>query len=171
VCSELVNLVDPESSFAASVQKLTGGDNGRPCCMTLVVSRQTKDLTNDEITNTVSLFRRLHDSGVITDGVASTERGEQKGYLHLQCCFWLPALNRNGTEVQAAWTELVYEHANFTGARRHVYARIHELSAEPHVTWRTQCGCACIICLHDSMHVVMLNQMYLGVHVNPRINR
>jgi hypothetical protein len=140
VCSELVNLVDSATSFAKCVEKLTGGDNGRGCCVTFVVSRQTKDLTSTEVQNCVNLLNQLHDAGVISDGVTATERGGKKGYLHLQSCFWLPKLNRNGREVQEAFTMLVYEHAQFSGPRRHVYATVHEITNEPHVTWRTQCG-------------------------------
>jgi hypothetical protein len=141
VYRELVNLVDAASSFAASVNKLTGGDNGRPCILGLTVSRQTKDLTNDEVLRLVTLYNRLHDARVITDGAAATERGDKKGHLHVQACFWLPRLNRNAAEVQAACTELVYEHAQFAGTRRHVFAAVHEPGTEPHVTWRTQAGC------------------------------
>jgi hypothetical protein len=136
-----VNLVDAATSFAASVNKLTGGYNARPCILGLTVSRQTKDLTEDEILRLVSLYNRLHDARVITDGAAATERGDKKGHLHVQACFWLPRLNRNAAEVQAACTELVYEHAEFADTRRHVYAAVHEPGAESDVTWRTQVGC------------------------------
>jgi hypothetical protein len=73
------------------------------------------------------MLNRLHDAGVISDGVTATERGGKEGYLHLQSCFWLPKLNRNDREVQEAFTTLVYEHAQFSGTRRHVYATLHEL--------------------------------------------
>jgi hypothetical protein len=140
VCSEVIHLVDATTAFASSILKLTGGDNGKAALLTLVVARQTKDLTQLEVVNCVAMFERLHEAGVISDGAAATERGEKKGHLHLQCCFWLPSVNRNGAEVQAACMELVYEHAQFAGARRHVCATIHDPSAEPNVTWQAQCG-------------------------------
>jgi hypothetical protein len=65
--------------------------------------------------------------------------------LHLQCCFRLPRINRNGSEVQDSTSKLVYEYAQFTGTDRHVYAVVHEPENEPNVTWRTQCGC--VVCL------------------------
>jgi hypothetical protein len=82
----------------------------------------------------------MHEEGVITDGGAATDRGGRKGNLHLQCSFWLPTLNRNAAEVQAAMSTLVCEFAEFMGSDRHVYAVVHEPANEPNVTWRTQCG-------------------------------
>jgi hypothetical protein len=101
VYRELVNLVDAATSFAASGNKLTGGDNGRSCILGVIVSWQTKDLTTDAVSRLVSLYNRLHDARVITDGAAATERGDKKGHHHVQACFWLPRLNRNAAEVQA----------------------------------------------------------------------
>lgn len=145
VCSKLVDVVDSETSFANAVKLLTGGDNGKACCVSLTVSRKKNDLTAEEVGNCVSLFTRLSDAGVISDGATATERGEKEGHLHLQSCFWLPAMSRNSSEVQQAWSTLICEHAEFAGTNRHVYAVVHDLSAEPHVTWRTQCGYALII--------------------------
>jgi hypothetical protein len=100
--SELQNLPNASDSFAASVERLTGGDNGRPGILVWVIGRQTKDITSEEVARCAQLFSKLQDAGVITDGAASTERGEKKGNLHLQCCLWCPSLNRNNVEVMAA---------------------------------------------------------------------
>jgi hypothetical protein len=148
VCySELHNLANAEDSFAAAVNKLTAGDNGsgHPATVTLVIARQGKDLTVAEIQSCVKLLHKLTEAGVIEKGAASTERGEKKGNLHLQCCLWLPAINRNAADVRAAFIALVYEHGEFTGTRRHVHAVVHEPGTEPNVTWRTQCGCVAFI--------------------------
>jgi hypothetical protein len=124
------------------MHQLTGGDNGRAAILSLTISRQGGDVKTEEISRIVSLFRRMHEEGVITDGGAATERGGRKGNLHLQCSFWLPTLNRNAAEVQSAISTLVCEFAEFTGSDRHVHAVVQPAN-EPHVTWRTQCGYDC----------------------------
>jgi hypothetical protein len=142
-CSELQNLANADDSFAAAaVSKLTGGEtgSGHPATVVLVIARQGKGLTVEEIESCVKLLNKLTEAGVIEKGAASTERGEKKRSLHLQCCLWLPAVNRNKADVRAAFISLVYEHGKFAGTRRHVHAVVHEPGAEPHVTWRTQCG-------------------------------
>jgi hypothetical protein len=124
------------------VSKLTGGENGsgNPATITLTIARQGKDLTALEINSCVNLLNKLTEAGVIEKGAASTERGEKKGNLHLQCCLWLPAVNRDEADVRSAFIARVYEHGEFAGTRRHVHAVVHEPGAEPNVTWRTQCG-------------------------------
>jgi hypothetical protein len=142
LCSELQNLANADDSFAAAAGKLTGGDNGsgHPATVVLVIARQGKDLTAEEIANCVKVLNKLTEAGVIEKGAASTERGEKKGNLHLQCCLWRPAVNRNEADVRAASITSMYEHGEFAGTRRHVHAVVHEPGTEPHVTWRTQCG-------------------------------
>ena len=140
-CSEIAHLLDGTTAYSQHVTQLTGGDNGRPAILGVSISRKGGDLKQLEISRIVSLFRRMHEEGVIAHGGASTERGDKKGNLHLQCVFWLDRLNRNGAEVRNSTTKLVYEFAQFTGTDRHVYAVVHEPANEPNVTWRTQCGC------------------------------
>jgi hypothetical protein len=143
LCSKLQNLEDAATVFTQNVHKLTGGDNGRSGILVWVVSRLGKDLTPDEMDRVSSLFQKLQTCGVLTKGACSTERGERKGNLHIQGCFWCPSLNRDSSEVQEAVKCLVYETAEFTGVKRHVYAVVHEPAHEPNVTWRAQLGCVC----------------------------
>jgi hypothetical protein len=106
LCSELQNLVDGETQYNQQMSKLCGGDNGRPAILGLTISRQGGDITPEEISRIVALFRRMHEQSVISDGGVATERGGRKGNLHLQGCFWLPKMNRNSAEVQSAVSRL-----------------------------------------------------------------
>jgi hypothetical protein len=130
-----------ESDFDAAVQKMLGGDQGKPAILSWTFGRQGNDVQATAVSGFTGLLRRSHDKGIITDGAAATEKGGRHHWYHVQGMFWCPELSSSRDEVQEACAQLVY---NFSGIPRgqnyHVFVELHWPDEQPHVSWRTMIG-------------------------------
>jgi hypothetical protein len=139
-----------ESDFDTAIQKMLGGDQGKPAILSWTFGRQGKDVQATAVSGFTGLLKKLHDKGVITEGAAATEKGGRHHWYHVQGMFWCPKLSNSRDEVQAACAQLVYNFAGIPrGQNYHVFVELHWPDEQPHVSWRTMIGYEhqnCYIC-------------------------
>ena len=130
------------NTLCAQITASLEEDKSRAGILSLTIARQKKDVTPVEFRTITELLKRLHETGVITDGAGASEKGDGMNHVHLQCMLWLPEMNVDHVKVQHAIAELVYIYSDIPRhSNWHVYAETHWPDDSPNIRWKTMCGC------------------------------